>query len=232
MANPMHLVHSDPASLLDYFEGLLPREEEARLEAHLDECEACRRRARQVLSFSAAWDRWTREGPGPPALPATVTAAFLTAEEGEPLRRARLALWRERWVRLPIPAARVFLAPRERDSFVITGGFGGLPFAMQTRGGVPASGGRSASSAGQGEPSQPGVRVELSGSDVIVHVAGSRPGPSAQAPLAMLVPTVGKEVPVIQESQGSHQSEFVARFVGVEPGDYVVVVEPPGATDT
>ncbi len=230
MASPMHPDHSGPERLLDYFEGLLPREEEARLVAHLDICEACRQRARQVLSFSALWDGWTREGPGPPNFPATVTAAFLAAEAREPHRRARLALWRERWLRLPIPAGRVILAPQEQDSLVIEDGFGGLAFAMQTRGGIQASGGTSAPSARPQEPGRPGVRVHVSGSDVIVHVAGSRPGPSAQAPLAMLVPSAGKAVPVVQESRGPHEGEFVARFVGVEPGDYVVVVEPPGAS--
>jgi anti-sigma factor RsiW len=231
MASPMHPRHNDPERLLDYFEGLLPREEEARLEAHLDECEACRQRARKVLSFSAAWDGWTREGPGPPNLRAAITAAFIEAEEREPHWRARLAHWRARWARLPIAAGRVIVAARDQGTLAIPEGFGDLPFAMQTRGSVRSGGETSAPSAGPEGAGLPGVRVDVSGKDVIVHVAGSRPGRSAQAPLAMLVPTAGKAGPVIQESRGPHEGEFVARFVGVEPGDYVVVVEPPGVTE-
>jgi anti-sigma factor RsiW len=227
----MHPEHSDPEQLLDYVEGLLPREEEARLEAHLDVCEACRQRARQVLSFSAAWDEWAREGLGPPNLRAAVTTAFLTAEEREPPWRARLAHWRERWARLPLAAGRVIVAARDQVPLVIAEGFGDLALAMPSGGGVRTRGGTFAPSVGAEAIGRQGVRVDVSGSDIIVHMAGSRPGPSAQAPLAMLVPTAGKGVPVIQESRGPKEGEFVAWFEGVEPGDYIVVVEPAMVTD-
>jgi len=232
MASPMHHEHSDPERLLDYLEGLLPRDMEARLEKHLDECEACRQQARQVLSFSAIWDEWTCEAPARTDPRAAVAAALVTAEARESQWLARLVIWRNQWARQARVDGRVFVRARGQASRVIGEGPRDLAFAIRTRGAVRTRGGPSAPPAAAEEAGRPEVRVEVAGADVIVHVAGSRPGPPARAPLAMLVPTAGKAEPVIQASRGPHEGEFVARFVGVEPGDYVVVVEPSGADDT
>jgi hypothetical protein len=233
-----------PEEFLDYFEGIVPQERDAEIEAHLEVCSACQTMARRTLAFSAAWDEWAAPSVGETDLAATVAAALQKAEETVPAWRVRLVKWRKQWARRAQAGVRVIVEAPGKASRVIReeieagfgpGGPGGLAFAtVRTRGAVRSRGegaGPSAPTPGAREAGLPDVRVEFAGRDVVVRVAGFRPGPGEPAPLAMLVPATEGSEPIIQETQGPHEGEFAARFEGVGPGDYIVVVEPSGRAD-
>jgi anti-sigma factor RsiW len=222
-----------PEEFLDYFEGILSQERDAEIEAHLDLCSACQTLARRTLAFSASWDEWAAPSGAEAVSPATLVAALVKVEETAPAWRERLARWRERWGGRAGAAARIIFEAPGAAARVLTEGLGALILppsaggwaqaAIRTRGAVPV---RGTTPAGVPEPGGVQIEVDAVGADLVVRVSGLQAAP--RPPLVLLIPTGAGAAPhvaaleVLRDGGG----EFAARFEGVGPGDYIVVVEP------
>jgi hypothetical protein len=233
--------HIQPVELADYFAGELPEEREGIIEEHFSECDECTAQARQFRVFTFMWDDWTAKAHGEVYRRAAVDRALQAAQVQAKSEewRERLRRWREQWTGRAEAAVRVIMEAPGKAARIVTDGFEALVrpegrwrFALEPAP-VPVLGAMRV----RGQEvrplatvalalGRPQARVAISGEvgEVEVRVDGWPPGQSP--PLVLLVPMKEGGEPMVKELAEEQAGVLIARFEGVEPGDYLVAFEP------
>jgi hypothetical protein len=142
--------------------------------------------------------------------------------------RARLVQWRQQLASRAGAAIRVVMEAGEEVSRLVTEGLEALvtpplqPAPVRVRGAVRTRGTARTTLT----PEQPQARVEVQGRSGEVIVRIEKLPPKQPSTLVLLIPTSAEGEPKVQELHRQESGIHEARFVGVEPGDYLVAFEP------
>jgi hypothetical protein len=237
MNHELPTAHIAPEELTDYFATLLSEDREEEIEEHLADCTQCTEEARQLHAFTSIWNRWTARAHGEAYQRVLLARALqqVQARVQNPGWRRRLAQWRQDLASSAGAAIRIALKAGEDVSRIVTERLEALvspPLqpaptygTVRTRG-VRTRGTSAARTTVPLTPENPQARVELRGEHGEVEVCVEQLPPRQPSPLVLLIPTTTEGEPRIQELQRQENGAYVARFEGVEPGDYLVAFEP------
>lgn len=246
MAGRSPTPHISRETLARYVAMSLTARDERAVEEHVAECSMCTLDARDAgdaYAFEALLQSWTPEAHAAAYLQAELAGALdqLVPAATESVG-ARLDRWRTLWTGQAEAAVRVIMAASQAATQVVTEGLEALtqpmagltpaPVGVRTRGRVTRTRGQPAQPADpQRPPERPPRQVSVSADAerrrILVTLTG---GEASNPPLVLLIPTSGSGTPRVQQLMVSRSRRpgLVASFDGVDPSDYLVVVEPVG----
>lgn len=227
-----------PEMLTNYLTGKLGEIEEILIEKHLAACNACTEDARVFHDVQMVWSTWTARAHGEAYWRMRLEDAVAAAERAAPSEawRERLSVWKGRFMAAADAVARVVLEESTRASLVVTKGLEALvrPGAAWTF--APAGAVRTRGSVGTRGPASPitartagrtTARIVVSPDGRQIEVGFHAVPPGQASPLLLLIPVADGAAPRVAEAQQHHGAGvWRARFEGLEPGEYLVVVEP------
>jgi hypothetical protein len=229
-------VHPDSDEFADYFASKLTAETEESVERHLATCSACTQLARQVYSSTLVLQQWSTT---------TVTSmdycavlhrnlTTLLEKAGPSAWQNRIRLWTENWDAKAEGAVRMVLETPGKAANILTSGLGDLlrpqarwQFALDP---IPAR------IRGQSEGpiliastiTAPRARVAISSEAREVEIRIDDWPLDQPPPLVLLAPvSVTPEAPEVREFHRIPGVSYcMARFENVEPGEYLIALEP------
>jgi hypothetical protein len=245
MSDHIQSNHLSAENLVDYFDKTLTEDEQETFEVHIAACDDCARRAQQAFALCQEWEQWTawthREAVQQ-ALIARGLAEAMTQERPDiPNWQARLERWRAASARLARRARRAVSGTMAHSARTIAEGLETL-----LPPGNPGSVGydlapvrvRGAGRRTRGGPAGPRLTATIAYGpwthlikvvadahtrEVAVWVEQLPQGPDQ--PLVMLA-SEGHKTRFQLLERVPHGQSCIARFEEVEPGDYVVAIEP------
>jgi len=233
--------HYSPETLASYALQELPEDKQLDVQEHLADCDRCAGSVHLAIRASGLVDRWTAQTHGAAALQGVLVHALdvVRAQPALAAWRDRLTAWAERWAGQAEATLRIVLDAPGTAARVLTEGmqelarpgaswqFAPAPAAIPTRGaGRRRAAGQTVvvSADGDGTPS---ARVAVSGERREVVVRLDDLPASRLAPLVLLIPADHAGDPRLALPQRSPDDDaWIARFEGLEPGDYLIAFEP------
>ncbi len=235
MAEPTEL-HLGLEEFLDYFNSDALPEKQDRVEQHLAVCDACTELGRQVYASTLLVDRWTKGIERSNLAPQILYPALVTLIErtSDPTLVERLRNWANVWSGRAEGAIRMTIEASTKASRIVTDGMEEFlvpgarwQFALATAD-TPVRGESNVETVSLAlAPGTPQARVAVSGESGEVEVRVDHLPSNQRAPLVILT-SVGEEFePQVNELRRAPGTPYwIARFDGLEPGEYVVALEP------
>jgi hypothetical protein len=247
--------HLTAEKLVDYFSQILPEEEETAIELHLANCTECTTQARQIYKLSLTWDRWTARAHGEAHLSGLVKKALIhIREQPQPVPehvpdlRQRLTDWLDTWAGKVEGSVRVIIE-KMAEAYSLSNSrieSEGLEAILRPGGAwqfaTAPSQGRGIQT--RGTDTQLRVKIVETASALKARVSLDEDHgaivvsvddfPNGQTPpLVLLVPTgegLEPRVKMLERDPETGRlpetSDLIARFEGVDPGQYLVAFEP------
>jgi hypothetical protein len=236
MTNEQTVVHPNVEELTDYFASELTPEAQDVLERHLGTCSVCSQLARHVYNSTLLLERWSST-----AEPALDLLAVLRHSLTTLLEKSRASSWQNRLRRWTEDfgaqadgAVRMIVETSAKAVTVVTNGidevlrpearwqFALQPAPLRIRGQSEHGSISIATTA-----SKPRARVAISSEAREVEVRIDDWPSDQLPPLALLAPVGATLEPKIQElSRIPGVSYCIARFENVQPGEYLIALEP------
>jgi hypothetical protein len=236
MNETQHAVHPDVDELINYFASRLSATSQELLEQHFAECKQCSQLARRVWSSTHVLEQWSTGSPLRNDLCTILHRSLLNLLD-QPATKAwrdRLEIWTTNWAGKAEGAVRVVMEAPGKAATIVTDGLSEVlhpkarwRFALEL---MPAP------IRGESEPhtislasttTTPRARLAVSNEAREIEAriddwpAGQNP------PLVLLVPIREDLEPRVAElRRPSGISYCIARFERVEPGDYLIAIEP------
>jgi hypothetical protein len=229
-------LHVGLEEFLDYFSSDALPEKQDLVEQHLAACDVCTELGRQVYASTLLIDRWSKGGgrsrlAGQILYPGLLTLIEKTSDQA---LVDRLRKWANVWSGRAEGALRMTIEASTKASRIVTEGMEEflLPgarwqFALATAH-TPVRGESDAQTVSLAlAPGTPEARVAVSGESGEVEVRVDHLPSNQQAPLVILTSVAKGFEPQVKELKRAPGTLYwIARFEGLEPGEYVVALEP------
>jgi hypothetical protein len=238
--------HPSVESIMRYFESRLDEAEEAKIEQHLADCDACTELGRRACQFDKVWQEWTAETQGDAVRSQRdlhrqqLAIALKRAERNAadmPFVRERLHRWQQELQGKAAAALRVVLNVPDEVTRIVTEGIDALVPAEPQWRFAYARGAQYARGTGSQEEDYSvavadgatgiTVAVDKDAREILVQL---RPDdPNAALPLVLLVPEAGG-VPIVSPKPVFNPALQIheIRFRDMDPGKYTIAFEPAG----
>jgi hypothetical protein len=229
-------LHLGLEELVDYFRSDALPEKQDLVEQHLAVCDACTELGRQVYASTLLIDRWSKGGGHSKLARQILYPALLTLIErtSDPALVERLRNWANVWSGMAEGALRMTIEASTKASRIITEGMEDFlvpgarwQFALATAH-TPVRGESDVQTVSLAlAPGTPQARVAVSGESGEVEVRVDHLSSDQQAPLVILTSVAKGFEPQVNELRRAPETVYwIARFDGLEPGEYVVALEP------
>jgi hypothetical protein len=234
MAEKSHPVHPDVDKLADYFASKLSEASKDSLEQHFAECGDCCRIARRVYSSSLLLERWFSGKQPETDLNAVLARNLDALASANVVWRERLRKWTENWAGRAEGAVRMVMGSSSNAASIATDGLTELlrpgarwqfalePIGAPIRGQTPPQSISVAATIGS-----PRARVAVSAEARELEVRIDELSEGLDVPLVLLIPLSQDLEPQVKElSRSAGVSYCIARFEDLQPGQYLVALEP------
>jgi hypothetical protein len=234
MNNQLTERHLTIEELTDYFSADAFADTQVPLEQHLAECDACTQLGRQVYASTLLVSRWSKVGT--PAAEQILLPALMTLIErtSSSAVRERLRKWADSWSGRAEGAIRMTIETTSKASQIFTEGLADLlrpgarwQFALASvQSPVRGKSDSETISLALATGTAP-ARVAVSGQSGEVEIRIDSLPADLKPPLVILTSSAkGFEPRVNELNRAPGVSYWMTRFDGLEPGEYVVALEP------